>query len=98
MLAGFPPDQIPRRPQSTARIPTGPSDPETILRILKANNKNLSTYKVADQSLNEESLPLINRMQPFPDAQLLDRKLSNGKLVGDFSCPLKNTLFSFPGH
>ena len=55
------------------RIPTGPPDPEAILKILKTSNSHLPTQnmretKVADQwsdyrdaviILNEESLPLI---------------------------------------
>ena len=43
-LAAVSPDQIPNRPRSKARIPTGPSDPETIFRLLKASNNRFPTH------------------------------------------------------
>lgn len=53
-LTAVPPDQIPHSPRSRVRIPTGPSDPEPLLKILMVNNtyqptSNRRVAKVADQ-------------------------------------------------
>ena len=48
-LYAVPLDQIPHRSQSRARVLTGPSYPEAILRIIKASNKDLliDSWRVA---------------------------------------------------
>ena len=67
-------EHIHNHPRSKARIPTGPSDPETILRVLKPSNTHLPTHNwrvanVTDQwsHYGEMVIPPFNTPELIPE-------------------------------